>query len=726
MQHDDEGEAVDVGKERYRAGIVGTVRASMGTGTAALTRLARPGPAFALLFAFAFGVRAFVVTKLPQDAIRPDTRWEAQAIAVSLAERGTFGDPYALPTGPTAHLPPIPPALTALCYRVFGVSLAGGYAEWLVEAATEAALWGMLPWVSAALGLGIGAGTLAGLAGALVPRWGGHGEALAAVAIGLLMVACLRAWAPGRRRGASSLLLGLGAGAAFHVQPAILPVVLGWMAVGHVWGERERRNLHTALTALGIVAACLPWGWRNYHELGAVFFVRDNLGLELRMGNHEGADAAMEVMDRRGGHVHPRALESEARMVQQLGEVAYMRNAGREAAAWITGNPIEFVRLTASRAAQWWLGPFYYPPGALLVTALTVLALAGLWRAYPALGPLQRGVLLTPLLAFPLIYYLVAYMPRYRQPVDWIFLLLAAAAVTRPGRGAAAATATTRTSPTGCAAWSWCGGSGGRPTPGSCGLRPMRTRSAAAHRPVLHARHGSMASKRRTAGTTQQLARQAGSRGYPMSSSANDLAPYGESGTTYAAQFWRCFLHFEQGPLTMSASHPLRPLGTLLLAAAFAACSGDGPSSSSPDIVAPSFAAVPEPFSLGDRVWEDTDGDSIQDAGEPGLVGVTLTVTNPDYDPITVTTGADGLYTVPDLWEGTWKVCVTGAVPDGYVQTYDLTEPMTDGCATATLGPSRTDVDFGYTPPRFSLGDFVWKDTNGDGVQDAGEVGLAN
>ena len=398
-----------------------------------------PGRAFVLLCTLSLAVQGFFLSKIPRDFIRPDTRWEAPAIAVALAERGTFGDPYALPTGPTAHLPPIPPALRALCYELFGVGLAGGYAFWLMEMGMQATLWGLLPWVAASLGLGGGAGVLAGLVGALVPRWSGHGEALTAVAMALLMVAFVRRWAPGRRRSVSSLVLGLAAGVSFHVQPALLTVVLGWMAY-ELWSSRvERKRPHAALVALGITLACIPWAWRNYDAFDTVFFVRDNFGLELRMGNHEGAAATMDAMDRMGGHVHPRALESEARKVQELGEVVYMRQAGREAWAWIGDNPLEFCRLTLSRVAHWWLGPFYYPPGALIVTTLTLLGLLGVWRAFPGMAGPQRAAVIVPLLTYPLVYYVVAYMPRYREPVDWIFLILAGAVVTsrdpgsRPG-----------------------------------------------------------------------------------------------------------------------------------------------------------------------------------------------------------------------------------------------------------------------------------------------------
>jgi hypothetical protein len=398
----------------------------------ALEWLARkPWRAFLIIFTLSFSIQCFFLTKVAERYIRPHTRWEAPAIAVSLAERGEFADPYMLPTGPTAHLPPIPPAIFGLSYRLFGLTLTAGYIAWLINFAFYAALWGMLPWLAGRLGLGGPAGVIAGLVGALIPRWPGHGEGLAALALGLLLAGFLQRWMSERRGVVSSLLLGIGAGIAFHVQPALLPVVLGWMAFELWWSVDRRKWLFSTLLTAGIVLACLPWGWRNYQRFDAVFFIRSNFGLELRMGNHEGAAAAIDVMDRREEFLHPRTHEAEARLVQELGEVAYMRHAGREALDWITAHPGTFVGLTTSRALHWWLGPLYYPPGALLVTALTALALFGAWFTFPSLAAPQRAALLSPLLMFPLVYYVVAYMPRYREPIDWVFLLLAGAAVWR-------------------------------------------------------------------------------------------------------------------------------------------------------------------------------------------------------------------------------------------------------------------------------------------------------
>ena len=389
----------------------------------------KPWRAFFIIFMLSCSIQGFFLTKVPERWVRPHTRWETQAVSVSLADTGRFADPYMLPTGSTAHLPPIPPAMDGLVYKVLGLTLTAGYVAWMVNIVIAAFLWGMLPWLAGRIGLPTPAGFLAGLAGAVVPRWPGHGEALTAVAIGLLMVAFVHRWTSGRSTAKGSILLGAAAGVAFHVQPALLPVMLGWMAF-ELWWSRDRRKLRwAALMILGAVLACVPWGLRNYRTFDAVFFIRSNLGLELRMGNHEGASAAMDVMDRYQEHIHPRTHEGEARKVQELGEIVYMRQAGDEALDWIRANPWTFTKLTASRATHWWLGPLYDPPMALVTAAITLLALLGVWRTVPSLAVPQRAALLIPVVTYPLIYYVVAYMPRYREPVNWIFLLLAGAAV---------------------------------------------------------------------------------------------------------------------------------------------------------------------------------------------------------------------------------------------------------------------------------------------------------
>jgi hypothetical protein len=180
------------------------------------------------------------------------------------------------------------------------------------------------------------------------------------------------------------------------------------------------------MLVLGVVLACTPWAWRNYVVFHEFFFIRDNLGLELRMGNSPGAAATFEEMDRAGHrYKHPRIDLMEARKVKELGETEYMRQALNESLTWIQENPLDFFKLTFMRFVRFWLGIVSLSPTSVLMVASTVLAILGIRRVLPILTLPQRIILLTPLLTYPLIYYLVPYMPRYRTPFDWILLMLA-------------------------------------------------------------------------------------------------------------------------------------------------------------------------------------------------------------------------------------------------------------------------------------------------------------
>jgi hypothetical protein len=133
--------------------------------------------------------------------------------------------------------------------------------------------------------------------------------------------------------------------------------------------------------------------------------------------------------------------------------------------------------------------------------------------------------------------------------------------------------------------------------------------------------------------------------------------------------------------------------------------------------------------SIGDRVWYDKNGNGCQDAGETGINGVTVQLYNSSNVLVATTvTSGDGNYTFTGLAAGTYKVkIVTSTLPAGATPTFDRDGTSTANTATVTLtsGQNRTDVDFGYKGS-FCLGDRVWKDTDGDGVQDSGESGISN
>ena len=152
------------------------------------------------------------------------------------------------------------------------------------------------------------------------------------------------------------------------------------------------------------------------------------------------------------------------------------------------------------------------------------------------------------------------------------------------------------------------------------------------------------------------------------------------------------------------------------------------------------FGFVP-PASLGDRVWIDSNRNGVQDAGELGASGVTVTLYDGNGNPLrSTTTDGNGNYLFTGLTPGVPYSVGFSNLPAGYVfspadaggdDTVDSdANPATGRTAPITLGPGevRLTVDAGINQPVIapvSIGNFVWVDSNGNGIQDAGELGVA-
>lgn len=137
------------------------------------------------------------------------------------------------------------------------------------------------------------------------------------------------------------------------------------------------------------------------------------------------------------------------------------------------------------------------------------------------------------------------------------------------------------------------------------------------------------------------------------------------------------------------------------------------------------YGAPPAPVlaSVGDRVWRDSNLNGVQDTGEPGIAGVTVTLKKAYTTVATTTTNVNGEYLFNNLSSGTYTVYVSA--PSGLSETYDLDGLSTGDRASFYLssGEAKRDVDFGYGALG-SIGDKVWLDSDLDGVQDSGEGGL--
>lgn len=128
--------------------------------------------------------------------------------------------------------------------------------------------------------------------------------------------------------------------------------------------------------------------------------------------------------------------------------------------------------------------------------------------------------------------------------------------------------------------------------------------------------------------------------------------------------------------------------------------------------------------SIGDRLWLDANEDGTQDPDETtGIPNITLILKNASGGEITRTvTDADGKYAFGNLAPGNYIVDIDNTDPD--LASYKLTTANDPLNVTLALGQTFADADFGFNQSG-SIGDKVWEDLNGNGIQDNGELGIA-
>jgi len=137
--------------------------------------------------------------------------------------------------------------------------------------------------------------------------------------------------------------------------------------------------------------------------------------------------------------------------------------------------------------------------------------------------------------------------------------------------------------------------------------------------------------------------------------------------------------------------------------------------------------SLPSNFAMGNRLWHDVNNNGAQDAGEPGIPNVTITVTNGTgtgcAGGCTAVTDEGGFWIVTGLTNGTFNVTVDTNDAD-FPRFFTLTSgtnPRTATIASADL----MNVDFGYvytgtgSSPTGSISGRVFQDMDGDLSYDA-------
>ncbi len=150
-----------------------------------------------------------------------------------------------------------------------------------------------------------------------------------------------------------------------------------------------------------------------------------------------------------------------------------------------------------------------------------------------------------------------------------------------------------------------------------------------------------------------------------------------------------------------------------------------------------------ETASIGDYTWLDTNGDGLQDGGEPPAPDVSVTLWasvdgaiggGDDWEVGTLTTDVNGNYTFP-VPPGNYFLKFDpaldytlqnngGSPPVGNDSDPDPSGGDKGQTALTTLTADEHDVTWDAGLLAASVGDFVWLDTDGNGLQDTGEPGI--
>ncbi len=359
-------------------------------------------------------------------------RSEAARVSWALQHHRGFSDPYLSgPSGPTAQMAPIYPFLHAVTCSAFGTGAAG----WAAILTITALAWS-LQWTFAYDFLRFyghpEAGVGAALFGVLMPlpgrlfKW----EAVF-TACALAAAACIMARLLAKPDHAKAILLGIAAAVTLLVSPSAAIVFLAW-GILLLWHLPLKTVFQ--ITAVALLFAILPlglWTVRNYQTFGHLFFIRDDVGLAIGSSDTDCTQALLADNLASGcfATVHPTANASILAQLRQEGEYRFARRQMGITVQWVLSHPARFATLTLERIAYFWFPlEFTDKPtlvsGVLMTMATLLSFLAVRWRK-----SLGFAILVAGLLSYPLTYYLVQLEQRYRYPVFWMTVLLAAIGV---------------------------------------------------------------------------------------------------------------------------------------------------------------------------------------------------------------------------------------------------------------------------------------------------------
>jgi hypothetical protein len=375
------------------------------------------------LFLAALAVRLVVGTALLLSGVEVFRDNEPSHIAAHLAKGEGFSAPYdGVPVAATAQQAPVYPLLVAVIFKLLGTYSRAALAAMVAINALAGAGSAALIYL---LGQRYFSPTAAIIASWVWVCWVEIAATDVLISNYALSTCAVLAWLlllpKVSDRSISWLLLGAMAGTGVLLNPTLMLVVVascGWLL------RRRVRLLATAGLACLVIVA--PWVLRNYMVFHAFYpALRDNLGMELYLGNHPGMEnnprpCESKLCEGTANFNNADDPGEDPRLFASLGETEFMRQKKRIAISYIRSEPGKFFLRSAKRAASFWLLP--HP-----VLRFVIVALAFVW-VWGSSGPM-RWFLLIMFGAYPIVFYMtqIAWVDNYRHPIEPLILLSAAA-----------------------------------------------------------------------------------------------------------------------------------------------------------------------------------------------------------------------------------------------------------------------------------------------------------
>ena len=353
---------------------------------------------------------------------------EICSIAAHIVRGKGFSSPFFMDTGPTAWIPPAYPYFVALIFRLFG----------LYSAASAIVILGIQCIIAAATGIVIHAlgcrtfgqriGFFAAWIWALSPiffRWTVSWIWDFTVSAFLVTAAFVIALDIAEKNLRWHWLL-LGALWAFAAltNPALLTLLPFTFLYPAFKNYRAYRPWLASFALSSILFAALvsPWLVRNELVFHRPVFFRSNFWFEFHLGNYH-ASNGMGFAGR-----HPAVNPAELKKYADWGEMAYIDYWKEDALRFVRDYPAEFRELTLHRAwwfwdgtsilyqgHEWWQPWKFWPLSALgwLGLLFAVTRRPRGWLLYAA-----------ALIVYPLPYYFVYPVAKYRHAIEPALLLL--------------------------------------------------------------------------------------------------------------------------------------------------------------------------------------------------------------------------------------------------------------------------------------------------------------